>query len=391
MIHKPRIPFSRSPVDFESVAPLFKEAIDNGWLTTGPLVERFNSGLKNYWETDNVVLVSSCTAALQIALKALDLKHNDEVIIPAMTFIATLEAIELSGLTPVLADIDPLTWNISVKSIEQKISPWTKAIIAVAFAGNPPAMQELRKLADKHNLKLILDNAHALEAKFDGKFLHHYADFSCYSFYATKNLTTAEGGAIICSKEDMERVRALSLHGMSRNAWNRYAGGTWRYDIVETGFKANLTDIHAAIGIAQLGKIETHHKRRLELIEKYGSGLKGLPIRFQGLEGLVSPNGHAAHLFSISIAPQSIVKRDTLIEELQKNSIAYSVHFIPLPEFSTVQKKYNFKPEDYPHSYEYFSGALSLPLYPQLKDSEVDEIIKVIRSLFAENAVTSAV
>ncbi|HRP69569.1 MAG TPA: DegT/DnrJ/EryC1/StrS family aminotransferase, partial [Turneriella sp.] len=339
-MEKPRIPFSRAPVDFESVAPLLKEAIDNGWLTTGPLVERFTNGLKDYWQTQNVVTVSSCTAALQIALASLDLKRGDEVILPAMTFVATLETVEQAGLTPVLADIDPLTWNISVDAIEAKISPWTKAIIPVAFAGNPLPMQRLRSLADKHKLKLILDNAHALEAKFEGKFLHEYADFSCYSFYATKNLSAAEGGAIICAEENIERVRALSLHGMSRNAWRRYAGGTWRYDIVETGFKANLTDIHAAIGIPQLEHIEKNHRRRLELIERYGDGLKGLPIRFQGLETGASPIEHAAHLFTISIAPQSSVKRDEIIEAFIQHGIAYSVHFIPLCEFTSVKNKY---------------------------------------------------
>ncbi|MBN8219840.1 MAG: DegT/DnrJ/EryC1/StrS family aminotransferase [Spirochaetes bacterium] len=385
-----RIPFSRAPVTFESAAPFLKEALDNGWLTTGPLTERFNAGLKKYFGTDNVVPVSSCTAALQIALAASDLKRGDEVIVPANTFIASFETVELAGLTPVLADIDPATWNLSLTALEAKISPWTKAIIAVPFAGNPLPMQALRRIAEKHGLKLILDNAHALESRYDGEPLHHYADFSCYSFYATKNLTTAEGGAIVCSTADMERVRALSLHGMSRAAWNRYSGGSWRYDILETGFKANLTDIHAAIGLTQLHTLDAYHTRRLELMARYRQGLAGLPLRFQALSEGATESDHAGHLFCISVADGAGITREDIMASFSEKSIGFSVHFIPIYEFSGVAAKHGFNPADFPATADYFQGALSLPLYPTLSEAAQDEIIALIRSRFEKIVVTRA-
>lgn len=389
-VTRQRIPFSRAPVTFESAAPFLKEAIDNGWLTTGPLTERFNAGLKKFLETENVVPVASCTAALQIALAACDLKRGDEVILPANTFIATFETIELAGLTPVLADIDADTWNLSLASLEEKISPWTKAIIAVPFAGNPLPMERLRGIADRHGLKLILDNAHALETRYDGKQLHTYADFSCYSFYATKNLTTAEGGAIVCSAADLERSRALSLHGMSRAAWKRYAGGSWRYDIVETGFKANLTDIHAALGLTQLHSLDAFHTRRLELMARYRESLADLPLRFQAQSEGTRLTDHAGHLMCISVKPDAGITREDIMASLAENSIGSSVHFIPIYEFSSIVEKYGFKAENFPATADYFQGALSLPLYPTLSWAEQDEIIAVIRSRFEKIVVTRA-
>lgn len=377
-----RIPFAKAPVSFDDAAPYLREALDNGWLTTGPLVQRFTAGIAEFLETDNLVAVSSCTAALQIALTAADLKPGDEVIVPANTFIATFETVELAGLKPVLCDIDSETWNISPASAEKLISPSTRAIIVVPFAGNPPPMADFRALADRHSLTLILDNAHALESHYQSKSLHTYADFSCYSFYATKNLTTAEGGAVVCPKDKLERVRALSLHGMSRAAWNRYSGGTWRYDIVETGFKANLTDIHAAIGLAQLPQLKKHHERRVVLSRRYREKLSGLPLRFQQLAAGVSEGDHACHLFCLSVAPGAPTSRDELVAALAEKSIGYSVHFIPIYEFSNTRAKYAFKAEDFSACNNYFQGALSLPLYPTLSDTEQDEVISVIRAAF---------
>lgn len=380
-----KIPFSRAPVTFEGAAPYLKEALDNGWLTTGPLTLRFTKGLMEYLGTENLVPLSSCTAALQIALAAANLKPGDEVIVPANTFIATFETVELAGLTPVLADIDADTWNISPETAATRITARTKAMIVVPFAGNPPRLAELKELAERHGLILILDNAHALETKLHGKFLHTYADFSCYSFYATKNLTTAEGGAIIAPKDQVERVRTLSLHGMSRAAWNRYAGGSWRYDILETGFKANLTDIHAALGLAQLDSLKAHLAKRMELMTRYRRSLSHLPLRFQGMDKGVADSEHAWHLCCISVKPGSPFTRDSIMTALAAADIGYSVHFIPIYEFSSVREKYGFKPEDFPATSGYFEGALSLPLYPTLSFEDQDRVISVIRSLFEKN------
>lgn len=377
------IPFAKAPVTFAEVAPYLQQALDNGWLTTGPLVQQFTAELSRFLGTDTLIPVSSCTAALQIVLAAAtNFAAGDEVILPANTFIATFETVELANLTPVLCDIDPETWNLDLAVAETLITPRTKAIIAVPFAGNPLPMTELRALCKRHGLTLILDSAHALETKYSGQNLHNYADYTCYSFYATKNLTTAEGGAIVCRTDEAERIKALSLHGMSRAAWNRYTGGTWRYDIVETGFKANLTDIHAAIGLAQLPKLHHFHARRLELCRRYRAALAELPLRLQKMPAGSTESEHACHLFCVSIAPQSGITRDELIAALNAAGIGTSVHFIPIFEFSNTQRKYAFRREDFPATLDYFSGALSLPLYPTLSDAEQDRVIAVIRSAF---------
>lgn len=372
-----KIPFARAPVSFDTVAPFLREAFENGWLTTGPLAERFIAGVGEFLGTRNIVSVSSCTAALQIALAAAKLKSGDEVILPAHTFIATFETVELAGLTPVLVDIDPATWNISLESAAAHLTERTRAVICVPFAGNPLPLPAWRTFADQHKLTLILDNAHALEAKFQNKFLHEYADYSCYSFYATKNLTTAEGGAIVCPADKLELVRTLSLHGMSRAAWKRYAGGSWRYDIIETGYKANLTDIHAAIGLAQLPLLQKHHARRIELTARYHRAFADLPLRRQNLPEGTLQDEHGAHLYCISL--NDAARRDVIIEHLQSEGIGTSVHFIPIYEFSHTKNKYSFHTQDFPHTHGYFSGAVSLPLYPTLSDAEQDEIIRIVR------------
>jgi len=377
-----RIPFARAPVTFADAAPFLQQALDNGWLTTGPLVQQFTAQLAEFLNTRTLIPVSSCTAALQIVLAAASFAPGDEVIVPANTFIATFETVELANLKPVLCDIDPDTWNLDITAAESLVTEKTRAIIAVPFAGNPLPMESLRSLCDRHKLRLILDNAHALETRWNGQNLHHYADYSCYSFYATKNLTTAEGGAIICPEPEAERIRALSLHGMSRAAWNRYAGGTWRYDIVETGYKANLTDIHAAIGLAQLPRLAEHHERRHYLALRYRNALKDLPLRLQQISEGGSAMDHAWHLFCISVQPDAKISRENLMEALAEAGIGYSVHFIPVFEFSNTKRKYHFSSAEFPQTTRYFSGALSLPLYPTLADAEQDEIIRVLRTAF---------
>jgi dTDP-4-amino-4,6-dideoxygalactose transaminase len=384
-----RIPFSRATLDYTAAEPYLREAIDNGWLTTGPLVARLTESLQTFLGTKNLVCVSSCTAALQIALTACDMQPGDEVIVPANTFIATYETVVLGGFTPVITDIDANTWNISPEKIAKRISPRTRAIIAVPFAGNPLDMPRLRKLADTHGLKLILDNAHALETRYNGRFLHEWADFSCYSFYATKNLTTAEGGAIVCNEEQIERVRALSLHGMSRAAWSRYSGGSWRYDIVEIGYKANLTDIHAALGLAQMPALTANLEKRRMLVDLYRDRLSGLPLRWQQIPDGAHKTDSAHHLFCISIDSGTGVEREQLMTAFTAKSIGYSVHFIPLYEFTAVALRGQVIAGDFVNTAAYFAGALSLPLYPLLNVGEVEEICEIIRSAFADSAATT--
>lgn len=385
-----RIPFARAPLDFDAASPYLKEAIDNAWLTTGPLTERFTAALSAELQTENLVAVSSCTAALQIALASADLPDDAEVIVPANTFIATFETVELAGLTPVLADMDAATWNVSVETLNTRLTPRTRAIIAVPFAGNPIPMQALREFADQHKLVLILDCAHALETTWQTKPLHHFADYSCYSFYATKNLTTAEGGAVVCPADKLEQVRALSLHGMSRAAWKRYAGGSWRYDIIATGYKANLTDIHAALGLAQMPQLRKNHARRIKLSERYTSALQHLPLSVQKIPAGAGSAEHARHLFCISVNANAGFTREDIMAEFSAQGIGFSVHFIPIYEFSSVREKYGFAATDYPATAEYFQGALSLPLYPTLSDENQSEVINALLRVAAGNAAAKA-
>lgn len=375
------IPFYRATLNTEKTLELIKNALDERWLTTGPLTARFTTELQTYLKTESLLCVSSCTIALQLALTLCDLKPGDEVLLPTNTFMATLETVHLAGLTPVLVDTDLKTFNADLDDLERKITLRTRAIISVPFAGNAPDMTRVQKICKDRGLIHILDNAHALETQFEERFLHEFADYSCYSFYATKNLTTAEGGAIVCPREKLERARSLSLHGMSRNAWNRYAGGSWEYDIIDFGFKANLTDIHAAIGLTQIPEIESNLKRRADLVKRYNDAFDLIPqIRRQ--HPLQAANVHAHHLYCVSISPDSAVSRKQIIETLTANSIGSSVHFIPLYRFTAVKERYGFNINDFPNSENYFQGAFTLPLYPDLNSIDQKRIIDTVVALF---------
>lgn len=351
------------------------------WLTNGPLTQKFRSKISRYLKTKHAVPLSSGTAALQLALHLSDVGEGDEVILPANTFVATLEVVLWRGATPVMVDIDPDTWNIDIKKAALKITSKTKALIAVPFAGLPLDMEALVKTVKKYDLRLILDNAHALEAKYQGRFLHEYADYSCYSFYATKNLTTGEGGLLICSNaKEEERARVLAQHGMSKNAWKRYIGGTWRYDIEEIGYKFNFTDINAAIGLAQIPHIESNVLRRKKLFEHYRKRIAPYKhVRMQKMEG---PLESAYHLCCVWFDPEGPLTRDQFMLRLEEERIGYSVHFIPLYHMSAVkealselgQPVFQEPAKSFPANEAYFQGAVTLPLYVSLKKSEIDRI-----------------
>ncbi len=376
MAERPAVPFYLPEIDRVAALALLSEALERNWLTTGPLTARFEEALQGYLKTKHLLAVSSATAALQLALRVLGIGPGDRVLVPANTFIATFETVHLAGAVPVLCDIDPHTWNISLDEINRR-GDGAAAVMAVPFAGNSLPMKELADLCRKKNLRLILDNAHALETLYDGEPLHHFADAACYSFYATKNLTTAEGGALVLrAGELMPHARALCLHGMSREAWNRYRGGGWRYDILDFGYKYNLSDIHAALGLVQIPHIESNLLRREQLVARYRSGLQSIGgIRLQA----ITHNSRSAHhLFAISLSQQSGISRDGLSAFLTGRGIGHSVHFIPLYQMHAVREHYRYNETDYPHTADYFQGALTLPLYPALTDAQVDAVVHAI-------------
>lgn len=372
-----RIPFYRASLrPFRSLF-LIAGALFRKWITSGPIVESFEREVRAYLKSEQIIAVSSGTAALQIALKTFDFLRGSEIILPANTFIATFEVVIQENLLPVIVDIDPRSWNASLEAIENKISNKTRGILYVPFAGMPGNMPELKKLSLKHNLTLILDSAHALESSCNGKYLQEFADAACYSLYATKNLTTAEGGLV--SFSDPQKVaiaRQLSLHGMSRNAWKRYSGGTWQYDIEYTGLKANLSDIHAAIGLPQVKYLNKNLRKRKQKVLLYQKLLGNL-VEYQ--ESECGEGGSAHHLFVVRF--RSSEQRQLVEHSFQKNGIAYSKHFIPLYKFSIVQKTLlNIKNENFLTTEQFFEQSLTLPLYPSLKNKHIYYICNIIKT-----------
>lgn len=372
------IPFYVPEINTKIAIKKIKMALKNHWLTTGPLVQEFEKSLACFLGVSKILTLSSGTAALQIALRVLGIGKGDKVLLPANTFIATLETVYWVGANPVLCDISVEDWNISLEEIEKK-GKKAKAVIAVPFAGAPLPMEDLVYLCQKYKLKLILDSAHALEAKYKGKFLHTYADATCFSFYATKNLTTAEGGALYLAEENLlEKARSLSLHGMSKEAWRRYHGGSWQYDIVEFGYKANMSDVHAALGLSQISNLVQNHEKRKNLALYYQSLFQyQKDIR---LQKVVEHGESAWHLFVISFHKKLQHLRDRLSAYLYEQKIGHSVHFIPLYRFQAVQKQFGFLPKDFPNTEDYYRGALSLPFYPGLKKSQVKRVVRAIET-----------
>lgn len=370
--YKPDIPFFRSRF-------YLHQALSHGWLTKGPLTERFEKSLASYLGTERILAVNSGTSALHLAIKASGLKSADEVIIPTVTFIATLEILIYESLKPVLCDIHQDNWNMDPSMLEKLITSSTKAVIYVPLAGYPGELKKIKEICDQNGLILILDLAHALESRISGKFLWEFSDFSAYSFYATKNLTTAEGGALYCKDPvKFEYSKLLSLHGMSKNAWNRYQKhGSWRYDIEYFGYKYNMSDIHAAIGLSQIPLIQRKLIKRHQLRQLYVRLLKDLPIQFQHYN--IKEHTVADHLFLIRITENSKISRDELMEGLQKAGIGYSMHFIPLYEMKAI--KNILGPIKYQNSSQYSNEAISLPLYTGMSYRDISKVCDAVKRI----------
>jgi perosamine synthetase len=376
------IPFYKPSVPVEDALDHLRQALQNGWLTTGPLTAEFSKKLQDYLETPTLIPVSSCTAALSMALKLAGIKDGDEVIIPSNTFIATLEVIVHAGAIPVLVDIERDSFNMDLDQVIPKITKKTKAIIAVPFAGQPLQMDRLRSLCDDHSIKCILDLAHAFESKYQDKFLWHYADYSCYSFYATKNLTTGEGGALIVTDAaEFERAQSLTLHGLNRDAWKRYQGGPWAYDIEEFGFKYNFPDLLSAVGLAQISSIEEKLKRRHALHQIYLQVFAEFSfIQFQKINFYESSSRSAAHLMIGWLDPSGPLNRDQFMDILKRSNIGYSLHFTPLYRFKAVREKFGFSINDFPVNEEYFAGCISLPFYPDMARADIELVAKTAKA-----------
>jgi len=353
-----------------------------GWLGTGPKVARFEadfSAYKGIKET-HVAAVNSCTAALHLSMIAAGIGPGDEVITTALTFCATVNAVIHAGATPVLADIDPQTMNINPEQIERRITPRTRAILPVHFAGRCCDMDAIMGIARRHRLKVIEDCAHAIESEYHGVKAGTFGDFGCYSFYATKNVATGEGGMVIARKEDdIARVKVLALHGMSKDAWRRFSDeGYKHYHVVECGFKYNMMDLQAALGIHQLQRVEQNWLKRKQIWDHYQEAFHNLPLtRPADPEPLTR---HAHHLYTILIdEKRSGIARDDFLNEMTKRKIGVGVHYLSIPEHPYYQETFGWKPEEFPNAMRIGRQTVSLPLSARLSNRDVDDVMSAIR------------
>ncbi len=358
------------------------ESLRSGWITTGPKVKEFENRFQEFIGSENAVAVNSCTSAIHLSLVLNEIGEGDEVITSPFTFISTANVIEHQNAKPVFADIDEETFNIDPENIQKKITDDTKAIIPVHYGGQPCEMDKIKDIAEDNDLIIIEDAAHAIGAEYKGNKIGTISDYTCFSFYATKNLTTAEGGMITTDKNDLaDKLSVLSLHGMDKDAWKRYSDtGSWFYDVVSPGYKYNMTDIQAAIGLHQLNKLEEMQKRREEIAEKYNQAFEDMD---EIITPTVKPNvKHAWHLYSIQINTDLLeIDRNEFIEALDAENIGTSVHFIPVHMHSYYKDKYGYKPEDFPKAKKVYEGEISIPLYPKMEKEDADDVIRAVKKV----------
>ena len=352
--------------------------MESSWLGTGPRVAKFESDFAAYnaLPATRVAALNSCTAALHVSMVAAGLEAGSEVITTPLTFCATANAIIHAGLTPVLADVDASTQCIDPAAIEAAITPRTSAILPVHFAGRPCNMDAIMAIANKHGLAVIEDCAHAIETEYHGRKAGTFGDFGCFSFYATKNITTGEGGMIVGRDEALvARARVLALHGMSKDAWHRFGDSGYRhYQVIECGFKYNMMDLQAAIGIHQLARVESSWQRREAIWRRYMDAFAGLPI---GLPAPVEADTrHAYHLFTLLIEEDRCgISRDAFLEAMNASRIGTGVHYLSLAEHPYYQQRFGWRPEQWPQAMRIGRATVSLPLSPKLDDADVRRII----------------
>lgn len=378
----PFLVFGAPKLGEEEIAEV-EACLRSGWLGTGPRVARFEADFAAYRrvQPSQVAAVNSCTAALHVSMVAAGLEPGAEVITTPLTFCATVNAILHAGLTPVLADVDPLTQNIDPDAIEAAITPRTRAILPVHFAGRPCEMDRIMAIAKKHSLIVIEDCAHAIETEFHGQPAGTFGDFGCFSFYVTKNVVTGEGGMIVGRNEEhIARARMLALHGMSKDAWHRFGDAGYKhYQVVECGFKYNMMDMQAAIGLHQLAKVEAHWQRRHELWDHYQQTLADLPITLPATPA--ADTRHGLHLYTVMIdAARCGISRDAFLDAMNSAHIGTGVHYLSIPEHPYYQQRFGWRPEQWPNAMRLGRQTVSLPLSPALSDADAARVVAAVRA-----------
>lgn len=379
------LPFSLPDIGEEEIAEVV-DSLRSGWITTGPKAKRFEEDFARYLGSDvQALAVNSATSGLHLGLEAVGVSAGDEVIIPSYTFTATAEVVRYLGATPIFVDSDPLSLNIDPKAIEAAITPKTKAIVPVHFAGLSCDMAAIISIAKKHSLKIVEDAAHAFPSKYNGQLIGTLdSDVTVFSFYANKTMTTAEGGMLVSrDKEIIERCKIMRLHGISRDAFDRYSSKkpAWFYEVVEPGFKYNMPDISAAIGIHQLKKINKFHEKRIEMALIYNDLLADLPLDLPFYGKDIS--SHAWHLYPVRLNPETGISRDDFINKMAELNIGCSVHFIPLHKHPVWRNSYDLKKEMFPVAESEYQRIVSIPLYTKMSFEDqlrvVDSIKKVLK------------
>lgn len=373
------LPYNIPLIEEDDIAGVV-DSLRSGWIAKGPKTMEFEKRFAEYVGAKYAVAVNSCTAALHLALVAAGIGEGDEVLTTPMTFASSANVVIHTGARPVLVDIDPVTMNIDPKKIREKISPRTKAIIPVHIAGHPCEMDEIMAIAREHNLFVLEDAAHAIYTQYKGKMIGSIGNATAFSFYATKNLVTGEGGMVTTNDEDLyNKIRILSTHGMSRNAWNRYAqAGSWYYEILAPGYKDNMSDIMAGLGLSQLDKLERMQGMRQEIADYYKVEFGKMPEIEVPVE--LDYARHAWHLYIIKLNLDKLsIDRGKFVEELKEENIGTSVHFIPLHMHPYYRDTYGYKPGDFPIAESVFERTISLPLYPKMSMQDASDVVNAVR------------
>ncbi|MEN8154146.1 MAG: DegT/DnrJ/EryC1/StrS family aminotransferase [Acidobacteriota bacterium] len=358
------------------------DTLKSGWIGTGPKVQRFEKMFKTFKGINYSIAVSSCTAALHLALIAVGIKNQDEVIVPTLTFAATANAVIHAGGVPVLVDSEKETMNLDPKKVEEKITDKTKAIIVVHFAGRPVDMDEILKISEKYKLKVIEDCAHAIESEYKGKKTGTIGDIGCFSFYTTKNIITGEGGMVTTnSRQYAKQIKTLALHGMSDDAWDRFSDDGYKhYEITFPGFKYNMMDIQASLGIHQLPRIDKYWNRRKKIWDFYNSEFKGLPVFLPA--DFSDEIKHSFHLYIIILDIDNLnISRNEFINQMTKLNIGVGVHYTPIHLHPYYKERFGYQKGDFPDSEWVSERTVSLPLSPKLKKADALDVVNTVKTI----------
>jgi len=380
-VRKTFLPFSL-PLLGEEERNELQKTLDSGWITTGPKTRQFEMDFKKYIGSKYAIAVSSCTAALHLSLAAIGVDDGDEVVTTPFTFAATGNVVVHQKAKPVFVDISKQTLNVDPEKIEKKITAKTKAIIPVHFAGQPCDMDEILKIARRRGILVIEDAAHAVGAEYKGEKIGTIGDITTFSFYPIKNITTGEGGMVTTNnKKWADKIRVLSLHGITSNAWKRYSSkGSWYYEIMFPGYKYNMTDMQASLGIHQLKKLPKFLESRTKFTKIYDKAFNSIPqIILPRVDKKVK---HARHLYTVLLNLKSLrINRDDFIKELYAENIGASVHFIPLHLHPYYKKSFGYKKGDFPNAEYIYERIISLPLYPKMCEEDVHNVIEAVEKI----------